>query len=223
MKKFRSNKTLELERYLSELDLLEKTKEIYAELGLKSAMSYIKSSYHLLSKVYHPDLNPQNLEKANKVQKKLNSVFKIMSQVEEADFEQLLKKDIKKPELKKTKILVVEDEFGLQHVFRDIFLMEGFEVKLAVDGDDGFKAYKNFQPDLVFTDVVMPKMNGIELVQKIREINPKIKVVYTSGFFGINRVKKDLDEEILRYGYRSLPKPFKVSAMLEMVHEYLEE
>jgi YesN/AraC family two-component response regulator len=103
-------------------------------------------------------------------------------------------------------------------VFRDIFLMEGFEVRVAVDGDDGYEVYQQFQPDLVFTDVVMAKMNGIELVEKIREINPKIKVVYTSGFFGINRVKRDLDAEILRHGYRSLPKPFKVSAMLDMVH-----
>jgi len=223
MKKIKSKKVLELERYLTELDLLDKTREIYAELGLKAAVSYIKSSYHLLSKVYHPDLNPKNTDKANKVQKKLNHVFKVLAKVEEKEFEDLLKKDEKKPEKKKVKILVVEDEFGLQDVFRDIFLMEGFDVKLAVDGDDGFKAYQKFLPDLVFTDVVMPKMNGVELVEKIREINPKIKVVYTSGFFGINRVKRDLDDEILRYGYRSLPKPFKLSVMLEMVHQYLEE
>jgi len=223
MKKIKNEKILKLERYLSELGLLEKTCEIYAELGMKAATSYIKSSYHLLSKVYHPDLNPENIEKANSVQKRLNHVFKILGQVDERDFIDLLKIDVKKPEKRKIKILVVEDEFGLQAVFRDIFLLEGFDVRLAVDGDDGFKVYQNFLPDLVFTDVVMPKMNGVELVEKIREINPKIKVVYTSGFFGINRVKRDLDAEILRYGYRSLPKPFKVSAMLEMVHQYLED
>jgi len=223
MKKIKSEKILELERYLSELGLLEKTCEIYTELGLKSAMSYIKSSYHLLSKVYHPDLNPENIDKASKVQKRLNHIFQLLGQVEEHDFIELLKEDVRKPEKRKMKILVVEDEFGLQDVFRDIFLMEGFDVRLAVDGDDGYEVYREFQPDLVFTDVVMPKMNGLELIAKIREKNPKIKVVYTSGFFGIKRVKRDLDAEILRYGYRSLAKPFKVSTMLEMVHAYLEE
>lgn len=223
MKRFKNDKILELERELSHLDLLDKTREIFSELGLQAALSYIKSSYHLLSKVYHPDLNPENVEKANKVQKRLNHVFKILGQVEEKDFVDLLEKDIKIPEKRKTKVLVVEDEFGLQDIFRDIFLMEGFDVRLAVDGDDGYKVYQEFEPDLVFTDVVMPKMNGPELIAKIRETHPKIKVVYTSGFFGINRIKRELDAEILRYGYRSLPKPFKVSAMLEMVHQYIDE
>jgi DNA-binding NtrC family response regulator len=147
----------------------------------------------------------------------------LLDLIEKEDFEELLKKDLKEPLKRKQKILVVEDEFGLQDVFRDIFLMEGFDVKLAVDGDDGFKVYQEFKPDLIFTDVVMPKMTGIDLVEKIRETEPKIKVIYTSGFFGINRVKRSLDEEILRYGYRSLPKPFKVSVMLDMVHHCLEE
>ncbi len=223
MKRFINKIILELERELSSLGLLDKTREIYYEMGLSAAMSYIKSSYHLLSKVYHPDLNPENIEKANKVQKQLNHVFKILAKVEKQEFINLLEKDIKIPEKRKTKILVVEDEFGLQEIFRDIFLMEGFDVRLAVDGDDGYKMYQEFGPDIVFTDVVMPKMNGLELVEKIRETNPKIKVIYTSGFFGINRIKRNLDEEILRYGYRSLPKPFRVSVMLEMVHQYLDE
>ena len=223
MKRLNRNKILELERDLDKLGLLEKTKEIFSELGYQAAASYIKSSYHLLSKVYHPDLNPDKLDKANDVQLILNRVNQLLDQIDKEDFEEMLKKDLKEPLKRKQKILVVEDEFGLQDVFRDIFLMEGFDVRLAVDGDDGYKVYQDFKPDLVFTDVVMPKMTGIELVEKIRETDPKIKVIYTSGFFGINRVKKDLNEEILRYGYRSLPKPFKVSAMLEMVHQYLEE
>lgn len=223
MQRLNRNKIIELERDLEKLGLLEKTKEIYVELGYQAAASYIKSSYHLLSKVYHPDLNPDKLDKANDVQLVLNRVNQLLDQTEKEDFEELLKKDLKEPVQRKQKILVVEDEFGLQDVFRDIFLMEGFDVRLAVDGDDGYKVYQEFKPDLVFTDVVMPKMSGIELVEKIRETEPKIKVIYTSGFFGIKRVKKDLNEEILRYGYRSLPKPFKVSVMLEMVHQYLEE
>jgi CheY-like chemotaxis protein len=192
-------------------------------LGFQAAESYIKSSYHLLSKVYHPDLNPDKVDKATDVQLVLNRVSNLLDQISKEDFEAVLKKNLKNPQKRKQKILVVEDEFGLQNVFRDIFLMEGFDIRLAVDGDHGYKVYQDFKPDLVFPDVVMPKMTGLELVEKIRETDPKIKVIYTSDFFGINRVKKDLNEEILRYGYRSLPKPFKVSVMLEMVHDYLEE
>ena len=69
----------------------------------------------------------------------------------------------------------------------------------------------------------MPNMSGIELVKKIREINPRIRVIYISGFFGIKRLKRELDEDILKYGYRTLAKPFKTSEMLNMVHDYLQE
>lgn len=115
----------------------------------------------------------------------------------------------------------MEDEFGLQEIFRDIFLMEGYDVRIAVDGIKGYKFYHQFEPDLLFTDVVMPRMNGLDLVKKIREVNPQIKVVYISGFFGIDRLKRELDEDILRYGYRTLSKPFKTSEMLNLVKNYL--
>jgi len=125
--------------------------------------------------------------------------------------------------LHKKKILVVEDEFGLQEIFKDIFKMEGYDVKVAVDGLNGYDIYKEFLPDLVFTDVVMPKMSGIELVGKIREINPDIKVIYISGFFGIRRLKEQLDKDIEEYGYPTLAKPFKTSEMLDLVKEYLKK
>ncbi|GAJ22417.1 unnamed protein product, partial [marine sediment metagenome] len=134
-----------------------------------------------------------------------------------------VRKGTKKQVEGKKKILIVEDEFGLQETFRDIFLMEGYDVRVAVDGSNGYEIYRQFEPDLVFTDVVMPNMNGLELVKKIREINPRIKVIYTSGFFGIKRLKRELDEEILQYGYHAISKPFKVSAMLDLVKDYLTE
>jgi YesN/AraC family two-component response regulator len=59
------------------------------------------------------------------------------------------------------------------------------------------------------------------LVKKIRRENPKIKVIYISGFFGLKNVKHDLNEDILKYGYPCLSKPFKISAMLELVEKYL--
>ena len=119
------------------------------------------------------------------------------------------------------KILVVEDEFGLQELFRDIFQMEGYDVRIAVDGRNGYEIYREFNPDLVFTDVVMPEMSGIELVRKIREVEPGIKVIFVSGFFGIKRIKDDLLKDVKQYGYPMLAKPFKTRAMLELVKEYL--
>ena len=66
-------------------------------------------------------------------------------------------------------------------------------------------------------------MSGLELISKIRETNTQIKVIYISGFFGINRLKRKLDEEILKYGYPTLSKPFKISTMLDLVKDYLKD
>jgi DNA-binding NtrC family response regulator len=64
-------------------------------------------------------------------------------------------------------------------------------------------------------------MNGIELIRKIRKDVPNIKVIYMSGFFGIKRLKQELDDEILKFDHRTLSKPFKISGMLDVVSQYL--
>jgi CheY-like chemotaxis protein len=221
MKGYSADKLITLERELIFLGLMDKAREIYGELGRKAALSYIKSSYHLLSKVYHPDLNPDKEEKAKKLQQRLNNASNLINQTSDEELIGLLKKGRHEEIQHKKKILVVEDEFGLQEMLRDVFVMEGYDVRIAVDGEDGYQAYLEFQPDLVFTDVVMPKMSGLELVKKIRQKDQKIKVVYTSGFFGLKNLKRDLNEDVLKYGYHCLSKPYKISSMLELVENYL--
>lgn len=212
-----------LERDLADLGLLDKAREICSELGEEAAVTYIKSNYRLLSKIYHPDLNPKNPVKARELQQKLNRVNSRLKSIKDRKLGELIRKNEDMKPVSRKKILVVEDEFGLQETLRDVFHMEGYDVRVAVDGDKGYRAYRKFKPDLVFTDIVMPKMNGLELVKKIREVEPHIKVIYISGFFGIRPLKQALDEEILKYDYRVLPKPTKISVMLELVKEYIGE
>ena len=216
-------KSTALKKELISLGLLDKAREIYSELGDKAVISYIKFNYQLLSKIVHPDLNPENMEKATRMQQRLNRVNDLLSRVSDEELVELVRKGLKTSTDGKKKILIVEDEFGLQDLFRDVFLLEGYDVRVAVDGDQGHEVYSKFQPDLVFTDVVMPKMSGLELVAKIREVNPRIKVIYISGFFGVKRLKREVDEEMLTYGYPCLSKPFKISALLELVRDYLNE
>ena len=213
----------DLKEDLISLGLYDKAREIYGELGETAVLSYVKSSHRLLSKVYHPDLNPENREKAKKVQQRLNRVSQLIDRMTDDEIIAVFGKEPREDDTGKKKILVVEDEFGLQDMFRDIFMMEGYDVRVAIDGVEGYEVYSQFKPDLVFTDVVMPEMNGLELVRKIREVNPGIKVIYISGFFGIKRLKQELSRDIAEYGYPTLAKPFKTSAMLNLVQEYLDE
>ena len=116
----------------------------------------------------------------------------------------------------------MEDELGLQELFRDILLIEGYDVRVAGDGERGYKVYCQFRPDLLFADVVIPKMTGLELVREVRKVSPRIKVIFVSGFLGIEKLKQELDTEILKYGYCALSKPFKISEMLDLVRNYLQ-
>jgi CheY-like chemotaxis protein len=201
--------------------------QIYSELGDRAVLSYIKSSYHLLCKVYHPDMNPQKTRMATITQQRLNTFYNIITMMKDEEiisiFHEPATNANDNQKARKIRILIVEDEFGLQEIFKEIFFMEGYNVRAAIDGIQGLKEYNKFVPDLIFTDVVMPNMSGLELVSRIREVDPSIKVIYVSGFFGIKRLKHELDKEIATYGYPTLAKPFKTSEMLELVKQYLPE
>ena len=211
----------DIEKELVYLGLFDKAKEIHSELGDKAVLSYIRSSYRLLSKVYHPDLNPNNKAKAKIAQQRLNKFSSLLSRMSDKEIIELIKRGSKTQRPIKKKILIVEDEIGLQELLRDILLIEGYIVRVACDGASGYEAYCQYRPDLVLTDIVMPEMSGLELVSKIREISPRIKVIFVSGFLDMVNLKRKLDAEIFRYGYGTLHKPFKISEMLEMVRIYI--
>lgn len=214
-------KSMDLAAELNVLGMLDKAREIYAELGDAPAISYVRSNYRLLSKIYHPDLNPNNKEKAEKMQQRINEVAQVINAMPDRELIEVIKNGTQKKPREKWKVLVVEDEFGYQDTLRNIFTMEGFDVRVAIDGDTGYEVYKSFRPDLVLTDVLMPNVSGIELVRRIRSEDPAIKVIYMSGFFGVKRLKKELDDEVALYRYPTLSKPFKVSHLLDIVREVL--
>lgn len=74
------------------------------------------------------------------------------------------------------KILVVEDELALSQVMSDRFTEEGFDVQTAADGEEGLQKAIAWKPDLVLLDIVMPKMDGMTMLHKLRA-TPEGKVM----------------------------------------------
>ncbi len=72
------------------------------------------------------------------------------------------------------KILFIEDESALQTTFGDVLGKEGYEVVSALDGEEGLKLVRAIKPDLVLLDLILPKMDGFEVLKKIKE-DPEIK------------------------------------------------
>ena len=67
-----------------------------------------------------------------------------------------------------SKIVVVEDQQVLATVYRNKFVAEGYQVEVASDGEAGLALINTTQPDLVILDLILPKMNGIDVLKNVR-------------------------------------------------------
>lgn len=83
-----------------------------------------------------------------------------------------------------TKVLVVEDHHDTSFLLCRLLKMQGYEVEHAIDGMVGFSAAANSWPDLIVTDIQMPRMDGIEMIKRIRESDAgkKIPIIVMSAY-----------------------------------------
>lgn len=68
-----------------------------------------------------------------------------------------------------SKILLVEDDVFISGVYEQIFKISGFDIKVAKDGIEALEIVKQFQPELIFLDIVMPRMDGMETLVRLKE------------------------------------------------------
>jgi two-component system cell cycle sensor histidine kinase/response regulator CckA len=124
----------------------------------------------------------------------------------------------KKPP-KSATIMVVEDKKDLRLIISESLRQYGYAVIEAADGEDALKKYKSSKKriDLLLTDVIMPKMGGIELVKRITTDNSKIKVIYISGYAHDNLAKMG----VMDVNKVFIQKPFMINDLLVRVKEVL--
>lgn len=82
---------------------------------------------------------------------------------------------------KAVKILIIEDEDSLRELLLVKLKKEGYEVDNANDGEAGLQKIKDWQPDIILLDIVMPKMDGYEVMEKMNEAGIKIPVIIISN------------------------------------------
>ncbi len=117
-------------------------------------------------------------------------------------------------------ILVVEDESTLREYLRVILEEKGYNVLQACDGSEGMDLFGKHQDEiaLIISDLGMPKLDGLSLLRKIKEIQPAVKVIMTSGL-----VDPDRKAEILHAGAMDfLAKPYSGREILLSVREILD-
>jgi DNA-binding response OmpR family regulator len=118
-------------------------------------------------------------------------------------------------------ILIVEDEAELRNLFSLILEMEGFTVLQAPDGQKGLEILASHPGviRMVITDLNLPKVGGMDLINQARQLNPKVKIVGTSGMAG-ERVR----EMVMRAGADDfIPKPFQAQEAIRKLKAILDQ
>lgn len=120
------------------------------------------------------------------------------------------------------KVLIVDDEAIIREGLRSAIHWSSLDCEVigeAEDGDDGLEMIKTLLPDIVFADIRMPGLNGLEMISKIKELNHCCKVIILTGF-------RDFEyaQEAVRLGaFRFLLKPSKTEELMLAIKEALKE
>ncbi|MBA3319369.1 MAG: PAS domain-containing protein [Gemmatimonadales bacterium] len=119
------------------------------------------------------------------------------------------------PGSRRASILVVEDERSVRELARRILKEEGYQVLAAEDGQDALRVLSESgeKPSLVLTDVLMPRMNGRQLSETLRELYPGVPILFMSGDIGENVVWRQLMAD----GAPFVRKPFTPAQLLKGV------
>lgn len=124
--------------------------------------------------------------------------------------------------MEKIKVLLVEDEPTLAGILKDALETNDFIVEIAHDGTSGLKMFFEVSPDILVTDIMIPKMSGLEMVKKIRQRDKQTPVLFLTA----KTTADDVVDGFQAGGNDYLKKPFgmkelfiRIKALLGKVHD----
>ena len=114
---------------------------------------------------------------------------------------------------------MAEDEEFVRHLLKATLSRAGYRLIFAEDGEEAFRKFKKHQDkiSLVISDIVMPKMNGRVLYEEICKINPRIKMIFISGYSADMIKCNEMPTDQLRF----ITKPFSKKALFEEINSIL--
>jgi DNA-binding NtrC family response regulator len=115
-------------------------------------------------------------------------------------------------------ILIIDDEKAIRKTLTEILSFEGYKIDEAADGDEGLKKFKEKTYDAVLCDIKMPKIDGIDFLQKAVEINADVPIIMISGHGTIETAV----EAVKKGAYDFIQKPPDLNRMLITIRNAME-
>ena len=118
-----------------------------------------------------------------------------------------------------SRILIVEDDPLMSRMYQKIFTFEKYDVELAGDGEEGLEMAKKVDPTIILLDVMMPKMNGMQVLEKLK-LDPSTKsipVVMLTNLAGQQDAEDALSKGAVKYIIKSEYEPKQVAAMVKEI------
>jgi DNA-binding response OmpR family regulator len=116
-------------------------------------------------------------------------------------------------------ILIIDDEEPIHVLLRSVLQAEGYQVTEAVNGREGLERYRDRPADLVITDIVMPELNGLDMLLELTREFLHAKVIAVSG---AGEEKSLLDVAKLLGARQTFQKPFSMAQLLSAVRYELQ-
>ena len=114
------------------------------------------------------------------------------------------------------RILVVDDDTQSLKNVASFLRLEGYGVDEACDGNEAVNRLDNGEFDLILSDVFMPRLNGVQLLEYVRSVRPQVPLLFMSGFCDV-----EADETLERGATDFITKPLRLDELLSKVKQAL--
>lgn len=118
----------------------------------------------------------------------------------------------------KFKILITDDDMDLRELLTEAVKNWGYEVSVARDGDEALRKLRMERFDIVITDLMMPGMDGLTLLQKIKDLDKEILVIIITGYATIETAVKAIESGAYDY----IAKPFRLDELMIVIKNACE-
>ena len=119
----------------------------------------------------------------------------------------------------KEKILIVDDQFGIRILLNEVFQKEGYQTFQAANGIQALDILKKHDPDLVLLDMKIPGMDGIEILKRMKVIDPDIRVIIMTAYGELDMIQEAKDLGALTH----FAKPFDIDDIRAAVRKHIPQ